>query len=99
VILILYFTKASAPDNNHQMIFFIVWGVVMGLGGVAAWLYIPNVQYFEEDGDRGRLKNKTLEVLGGGIKLARERGQKIGIVDRLRKMKKHEGDCAIERGG
>jgi PHS family inorganic phosphate transporter-like MFS transporter len=75
----------SDPNTNALGYVFIIFGVVMALGAVFAWAWIPEVQDGRiEEGNRllpflKPVHSKTLEELGEGLARAGETGQKIGF--------------------
>lgn len=66
----LFFERGGIKDPNSMALarIIFVFAAFMALGAVVTWAWIPGVQEKDEDeGARpGRLKSKTLEVLGGG---------------------------------
>jgi PHS family inorganic phosphate transporter-like MFS transporter len=75
---------ASDPNSNGLGWIFITFGIVMGLGALFAWVWIPQVQNTRDDDGRFQLPSKTLEELGEGFRKATSRepgggGQVIGF--------------------
>jgi MFS transporter, PHS family, inorganic phosphate transporter len=70
VLLILQYVHASDPSTTTQGYIFIIFGVVMAIGAVFSWAWIPNIQEGRQDPQSLVLTNKILEDLGGGYERA-----------------------------
>jgi MFS transporter, PHS family, inorganic phosphate transporter len=75
---------ASDPNSNGLGWIFIIFGFVIALGALFAWVWIPALQGIRDEEEGLKLPNKNLEVLGEGLRQAREDGQVIGFRDKLR---------------
>ncbi|KAF2259816.1 MFS general substrate transporter [Lojkania enalia] len=89
VILILHFIRASDSSTTTPGYTFIIFGIIMALGAVFSWAWIPDIQERHEDVRLLALRNKTLEVLGGGYARAVDQeGEYIGF---RRKWRRYRG--------
>jgi hypothetical protein len=58
---------ASDPNSNGLGWIFIIFGFVMGLGALFAWVWIPQVQNTRDEEGGFQLPSKNLEELGEGF--------------------------------
>lgn len=84
----LYFERGGIKDPNSMALarIIFVFAAFMAIGAVITWAWIPEVQ---EKGDEkpGRLKSKTLEVLGGGRACVQEE-DRVGFRNQGRQIRK-----------
>jgi PHS family inorganic phosphate transporter-like MFS transporter len=80
--------KVSKPGSTSLGYVFLVFGGVMALGALFAWVWIPSMQNPRAEGGSLVLQNKTLEELAEGVERYRSDGQVIGIRDNLKSVYK-----------
>ena len=84
ILFILYFTHAGDPGTKVQGYIFIIFGVVMAIGAVFSWAWVPDIQNGRADARSLVLRNKRLEELGGGYQRAVANGnQTLGFRRKL----------------
>jgi PHS family inorganic phosphate transporter-like MFS transporter len=71
--------KASNPNSSGIGWVFIIFGFIMALGALFAWVWIPVVQNNRDEDGGLKLPSKKLEVLEEGLERARHDGQVIGM--------------------
>jgi MFS transporter, PHS family, inorganic phosphate transporter len=76
--------KLSDPNSDGLGWVFIIYGFVMALAALFAWVWIPSLQDPRDASRRLRLPTKTLEVLGEGLVRARGGGEVIGMRAKIR---------------
>jgi MFS transporter, PHS family, inorganic phosphate transporter len=82
-LLLVYAINASYKEPNRQGLIFLLFGSAVALGAIYSWAYLPDVQRWVDDEDRGKvLETKNLEDLGEGREKARQAGEVITIKDK-----------------
>ncbi|CAI6088409.1 unnamed protein product [Clonostachys chloroleuca] len=76
--------KVSKPGSTSLGYVFLVFGGVMALGALFAWVWIPSMQNPRAEGESLVLQNKTLEELAEGVERYRSDGQVIGMRDNFK---------------
>jgi MFS transporter, PHS family, inorganic phosphate transporter len=84
------FGKSSVSDvnsNAHGYVL-VIFGMVLALGSLPAWAWLPDIQRFRNEENSLVLPSKTLEELAEGVKGARERGEVIGFREKFSQLRR-----------
>lgn len=75
-IFMVYGINAGYASATKQGLIFLLFACIGTIGAVYSWAYLPDVQRRNED---GKLVNRTLEELGGGLRSAEIEGQTFTV--------------------
>ena len=88
-LLVVYGINTGYRVTNRQGLIFLLFGSFAAIGAIFSWAYLPEVQRWVYDEDRGKvLETKSLEDLGEGREKARQGGEVITLRNKWAEFKR-----------